>query len=462
MNKTKKVLLLNPPGNKKFLRDCYCSHISKGSYYWPPYDLLAISGILSDSHNLFAIDCIAQNIKNNECIEIIQRINPDNIIFLTGVVSRKYDELFIKEIKITFPNVKIALTGDFLLEEKELYFKCNDYIDAIFLDFTCPEILDYINDNLNKSICNLLIRDKEIDLNYNDNFQFSIGLPRHDLFNFKYHSLPHMRRYPLATIMTALGCPFACYFCQQENVKYKMRELKEVFAELDYFHTHNYKEIWFKDLSFGTNEKHYNEICNYLIEKKYNFSWSCEIRADTISENKLELMRKAGCHSVFIGVETPNEKVLASFNKKIPLITTINAFDLCKKYGIKTIAHFIIGLPGETEQTIKELIDFAIKLDPHYCAFNIATPAPNSTFKKLSMKNNWIDSKIDTYDNSISFPILNTETLKAEKLWKLKKDADKKFYFRVGYIFKQLKEINSVYEISNKLKNLYNYFCHHF
>jgi len=93
-----KILLINPPGKELYLRDQHCSSISKADYYWPPIDLLILSGIVSTEHEVFIIDAIIDNIGENECLDLINKYLPDYIIFLTGIVSWQGDFDFIQKV----------------------------------------------------------------------------------------------------------------------------------------------------------------------------------------------------------------------------------------------------------------------------------------------------------------------------------------------------------------------------
>jgi hypothetical protein len=182
----KKVLLLNPPGTKKYFRDYYCSCVSKGRYYYHPVDLLYLSGRLYGKYKVSVIDAIAENISPRETIAKIKKIMPHHIIFLISSPSYDEDTVFLSKLKKEFPNVKLIGGGDVYRDLKEKAFKLHDFLDAILLDFSTEDILKYLGKGkAKKIISNVIYREGRRIFKGNETHEygtFYLPVPRWELF----------------------------------------------------------------------------------------------------------------------------------------------------------------------------------------------------------------------------------------------------------------------------------------
>jgi 3',5'-cyclic AMP phosphodiesterase CpdA len=131
-----KVLLLNPPGDKLYQRDMYCSAVSKANYYWPAIDLLVLSGILKAYYEVDVIDAIAERLKPRNCMEKIVGREYKAIVFLTGTASWKNDFEFLSEVKSKSPASLLIGNGDILLYKGEEFLKRYNFLDAVLFDYT--------------------------------------------------------------------------------------------------------------------------------------------------------------------------------------------------------------------------------------------------------------------------------------------------------------------------------------
>jgi radical SAM superfamily enzyme YgiQ (UPF0313 family) len=165
----------------------------------------------------------------------------------------------------------------------------------------------------------------------------------------------------------------------------------------------------------------------------------------------LKKMKKAGCISISYGIESGSQKILDSSKKGITLAQSKKAIDMTKKAGIGTFAYFIIGLPGENWDTIRQTIRFAKRLDPDYVNFHIATPFPGTELYDIAVKNKWLVS-----DNWADFEeegsaVLRTEDLSPKDLVKAQKMAMRSFYMQPKTILKQLLKIRNLNDIKVRI-----------
>jgi radical SAM superfamily enzyme YgiQ (UPF0313 family) len=470
--KRHKILLLNPPGDQRYIRDYYCSHISKANYIWHPIDLFVQSGILAEAHDVVAFDANIDNLSPERAIAQIRKLDFDTVLMLTGQVSWKGDlafaEKYLKDkIVIASGDVTIANGAD-LLDRYE-------FLNATLQDFTQPAIIHYLERvdqagspvlDSSDPIPGLRYRNREgekIDGPvYPAYGNFSHPVPKYELFPWRKYRVPHARKVPFASMLTDFGCPYHCSFCITGNFGYRLRAMDSVQEELDYIHRLGIEDIWFKDVVFGVNKRHYNELLDVLIESPHPFHWATLSRVDVVTDDLLEKMARAGCHTIQFGVESSDPDILESIEKGISPDRVKEVFALCRRLGIRTLAHFIIGLPGETWKTAKDTIQFALEIDPDYASFNVASPRLGTTLREEAVQKGYISGELTELDNSITFPTMELGTLSKEDVWKLRGEAIRRFYLRPNYIWRRLSGVrstreltNSVYEGSNLLLNAF-------
>lgn len=447
-----KILLLNPPGKNIYLRDYYCSHASKAHYYWGPFDLLVISGILKNDFELCVIDAMQEHLSPDETLKRIQSMKPDGIVFLTGAVSFLEDFDLLARLMDQLPeNIKIVGTGDCLLAESRRFFAAYPFLDAIILNFTTTDIIDYLKGN-EGPFHDISYRKDGSEIIYGtlkaEKDEFSYPVPRYDLFPFRQYRIPHGVRIPYAGILTDYGCPFHCDYCIGGELGFRLRNMDNLFEEMYELKRLGVKELWIKDLTFGVNKKRTLRLLERMQREKIGFSWVCLSRVNVLDKDLLSEMQKAGCHTIQMGIETSNPELLDKYTKGITVEQVKKIISLCKKYKIRVLAHYILGLPGDTEKSIRDTIDYAIQLDTHFASFNVATPRMGTSFRKDAIEKGLIGDDLSTLDNSITRPVYETSELPAERLWELRNMAIRSYHLRPRFILKRLFGIRSWYELT--------------
>lgn len=199
------------------------------------------------------------------------------------------------------------------------------------------------------------------------------------------------------------GCPNYCAFCSASYVqgrKIRYFPTNAIFDQLEYLTKDlKIKEISFVDDGFTTNIKMALEICNGIIERTLKLSWFCNARADCLDEELVKKMKQAGCHQVYIGCESGNDQILKSVNKNITFKQLFNVSELVHKYDINLSVGFIIGLPGETFETVKESVDLAKALKPNKIQFSRFISLPGSKLYKEVGRNSFLFHQ--KYDDEI-------------------------------------------------------------
>jgi radical SAM superfamily enzyme YgiQ (UPF0313 family) len=167
------------------------------------------------------------------------------------------------------------------------------------------------------------------------------------------------------SMTTSRGCPFKCIFCVGRKMvggKVRYRNPSKVVDELAYLNSLDFQQINIADDLFTASKKHCLAVCDEIIQRNLEVQWTSFARVDTVSKSILERMHQAGCTAISFGVESGSTEILKCIKKGIALDQVLNAVNLCNQVGITPQASFILGLPGENEQTLQETIAFADQL----------------------------------------------------------------------------------------------------
>jgi radical SAM superfamily enzyme YgiQ (UPF0313 family) len=240
------------------------------------------------------------------------------------------------------------------------------------------------------------------------------------------------------SMMTSRGCPYRCTFCSQSVMaeKWRGRSPESVAAEFAHLiHDWGAQEIGILDDSANIDRKRLRAVCEKLIDEKLNtVPWILinGIRANLADCETLELMREAGCKRVAFGVETGDEEILESIDKRVTHDQIREAFRNAKQVGLETVGFFIIGLPGDTEATINRTIDFACQLDPVVANFSMMTPYPGTKVWEQVHRNggrmlvrDWDDYVF--FEGKARYELGMTTAELQERKWK---EAYRRFYLR--------------------------------
>jgi radical SAM superfamily enzyme YgiQ (UPF0313 family) len=194
-------------------------------------------------------------------------------------------------------------------------------------------------------------------------------------------------------VQTSRGCPFHCSFCSVTGMfgkAYRFRSTENVIEELKRYN-HKKNTIFFYDDNFTANRKRAKELLQRMIEEKLNFQWSTQVRVDIAKDTELvRLMKKAGCHTVYIGMESVNPKSLKSMKKQQTVEEMVQAMQMLRQQRIHVHGMFVYGFDDDDWHTVKETVRFAKKAKFSSTQFMILTPLPGSEFYNQVMRENRI------------------------------------------------------------------------
>ncbi len=191
------------------------------------------------------------------------------------------------------------------------------------------------------------------------------------------------------SLTTSRGCPYKCIFCVGRKMvggKVRYRSAGNIVDELEYLSTLNFHQINIADDLFTANKNHCNAVCDEIIKRGLQLRWTSFARVDTVSDAVLKKMKAAGCRAVSFGIESANPQILKTIRKGITLKQVEDAVHMCTRAEIMPFASFILGLPGESPQTIKETIEFANRLKKRGLSygFHLLAPFPGTEVRESS------------------------------------------------------------------------------
>ncbi len=184
------------------------------------------------------------------------------------------------------------------------------------------------------------------------------------------------------SMMLSRGCPFACTFCDAPQVmgkKFRFWSVPRIVEDIRrYKELHRTRSFVFKDSTFTANKRWAEELCHAFIDAKLDIRWRCNTRANLLPQPLLELMKRAGCDILNIGVESGDPEILRRIRKEVDLDEVAGTFERCRALGIRTYATLLVGAPGETEASIRRTLHFAMRIRPSLVNFHIAIAYPGT------------------------------------------------------------------------------------
>lgn len=358
----KKLLLVNPP-QEETVNGNLPSFVDEARGNIPPIGLLyTAAAVMKDRPDWEVRLC---DMAAGESLDFYSR--PD-LVGITATTFTLLDVLKVaKTVKQTWGCPVVVGGIHPTIYPKETANLPN--IDCAYIgesETTFPQMIDLIASGLA-----YLCRGGDVDIR-------KLPMPAYELLDRdKYYSLIGRDKYS-SSMFTSRGCPFQCVFCHRLTMgnRFRARTPLQVVEEIEYLKGLGVGEILFYDDTFTVNKRRVLNLCNMMVERKLKIAFDIRARVDTIDLDMLYALKEAGCKRIHYGVEAGNNRILNNLQKGITVEQVENIFWTTKLFKIETLAYFMVGNPGETEEDILNTIQFAKRLDPAYCHFAILTPYP--------------------------------------------------------------------------------------
>lgn len=287
----------------------------------------------------------------------------------------------------------------------------------------------------------------------------NLPLPAYHLLPMHRYRHSPFRRVTLgksASIVTSRGCAYNCSFCSNSvfgsTVRYRSPE--GVLGEIKYLvEKYAVKEIIFRDDAFTFDIERARQIAGGIKNMGKGIKWSCFSRVNHASSDLYDFFYDSGCREICFGAESADQGILNTARKQITIEETKEAIELCRRHKISSLCSVIIGLPGDSVDTVLKTIKFFKKLDPDYIVFCILVPMPGSELFRLALSEGLIDPADLSYPDYVKIfssllPPVSMCQIPKEQLAQLQKKAFRDFYLRPGYIIRKLRRCLSPMFIS--------------
>ncbi|MGH6973687.1 MAG: hopanoid biosynthesis associated radical SAM protein HpnJ, partial [Stellaceae bacterium] len=370
----------------------------------------------------------------------------DLVVAHTSTPSFANDVKVAQAMKDQNPRLKVGFVGAKVAVEPEESLKASaavDFVGRNEFDFTIKEVaegrtwdridgLSYRNDS------GVIVHNPErATLENMDALPFVTEVYKRDL-RIEDYFIGYLK-HPYVSLYTGRGCKSRCTFCLWPQTvgghRYRVRSVDHVVEEIrlakHYFP--QVREFFFDDDTFTDNLPRAEAIAKEL--GKLGVTWSCNAKANVPRET-LKVLKDNGLRLLLVGYESGNQKILHNIKKGM-LIDVAKRFTKdCHDVGVTIHGTFILGLPGETRETIEETIKFATEINPHTIQVSLAAPYPGTFLHKQAVENGWLDAAhadlID--DHGIQIAPLQYPHLSHQEIFDSVETFYKKFYFRAGKI----------------------------
>jgi len=257
------------------------------------------------------------------------------------------------------------------------------------------------------------------------------------------------------TMITSRGCPYRCTFCNTPRHRYRVMSPPRVCDELEACVNLGIREIYFVDDTFNITNRRVHELCDEILRRNIDISWTVRFRVKGVDRPLLEKMKAAGCSRIQFGVEQGTEEGLLRLKKDVTSLEIESAFALCREVGIHTVAYFMIGTPTErSRQDVLDTIDYSIRLKPDFVMYNILTPFPGTALYDEGVRDGvlamepWLDfmrSPSEEFKAQVW-----DEYFTRDELRDLLNHAYRKFYWRPAFVVRNLFQIRNLNDFKRK------------
>ncbi len=474
------VMLVNPPapdGGIWIRSQHRVGRRSRENMIWPQVSLAQMAALLAPEYTVEVVDAIATRMGWPEFEQLLEEKRPKYYLTQVTAPTLRNDmhgvfvakslgaqtmafgthvtPLTVESMR-PFPALDFVLRGEpemtlrELLDTLEGKSPSDPRIAKMLAETTLRDAIEQAAENSLSRIAGLAWRDNdEIVINPDRPFipdLDDLAMPLHELLPLDKQRMP-MIKGPFTFIVTSRGCPAGCTYCiKHVSYQYSVRvrspenilaELQRL-AELGIHNVHMYADL------FTVNREQVVGLCDLIISSGLKVRWTCNSRVDYVDEEMLHLMGQAGCWLISWGIESANEQILKHARKGYRQEQAIRALGWARAAGIKNWGYFIIGLPGETEESIQETIEYSKRLPLDIALFHIAAPYPGTPFFFEVAENGWFrpGTRWEEVDMDQS-TVLDYSGLPAERLEYWQKRATMEWSLRPGPMWTFLKGLNT-------------------
>ncbi len=410
---------------------------------YPPLGLCYIAASLEQAdHDVGILDMNSQRVSDKE---LVRQADMTNIVGITGLVT-EYGEVvrLTKVIKSVNEDTIVVLGGPLATTHSEELLLASGADVAVVGEGeqTIVELVGAIKQGQSKELIKgIAYMDKGRVVTHPPREPVagldSIPYPARHLLDMSRYSTHHFQTFGIkmpkikSTVMiTSRGCPFFCEFCfhDLQGHKWRARSPEDIVSEMrELRDDYDIRGFVFNDDTFVVSKKRVMDFCSLLAKELPDTVWYCNGRVNLMDKEMLEAMAQSGCVGIAYGIESGNQGILDSVKKAITLEQVEKVVGLTKKAGIHVTGYFMLGILGDTKQTIQETLDFAEKLDLNFYGFGITSPIPGTEMYAKAVEKGLVEKGNRLEDWSFHAQMNLTKDCSQEELERLNDYAFKKF-----------------------------------
>jgi anaerobic magnesium-protoporphyrin IX monomethyl ester cyclase len=465
------VLVANPPwpGPGYGARsDVRWPHKRSDKYIEYPIYLSYTAAVVEEAGlEVSFIDAIMDELSIEAFAQKVRDLAPGLALVETSTPSIDFDLETAAAIKRSSPETFVALLGSHVTYFDRETVAENPGVDAVIrgeFEYTAADLGRMLQDGGNLSgVQGITYRDDDGDVRRNPDralFEPLDGMPfpaRHIVKGEGYRAGIYSGGLPTAMV-SSRGCPYRCTFCLWPDVlyghKFRARSAANVVDEIEEaVRIHGHDEVYFDDDTFTIDRQRVMDICRLIQERglEREAEWIAQCRVDTVDREMLEAMKAANCGYILFGVESGSSEMLKRMKKGITRAKVREAFKLTREVGIKTQAFFLFGMPGETQETIQETIEFAKEINASSTQFAIAIPHPGTALYDECKANGWLTSE-DWADYTAESSLIETPWLTAKEVEEARIRAYREYYYRPQFIVGEALKIRRMADVKRLMR----------
>lgn len=471
-----KILVINEPFVKDFCRTQRWAARTRGRVLRAPDWLAYATAVLEqEDYDVELYDFPAEEWDKNKLQELVRKKKPD-VTVLDSTTPSIYSDIDCARIIKEEAESKIIMVGPHASSVPEGTLKdAKGYVDVLCrgeYDYTVLDVIRSFEgyNNLGE-VLGISYINKSGEIKHNADrplIQNLDVLPFpawHHLDILKYFD--GQKRYPYIDMISGRGCPNKCIFCLWPQVmhgfKYRLRSSQNVVDEIEY-DIQNWPElkkgeIFFEDDTFTVNKRRAMQICDEILERDLDVTWSVNARADHGDLELFKKMKEAGCRELLVGFESGDQGMLDMMNKRITLQQMRDFVKTAHKAGLVIHGCFVLGLPGETRESMEKTINTALELNIDTVQFSAAMPFPGTKYYAICEEKGLIkaDSWRDWLDEGEQSTVVEYPNLSKEEIKQYVDKGLKKFYLRPSYMVKYLLDTHSLSDLYRKFRGFKNF-----
>ena len=433
---------------------------------WPPVSMAGIGAVLEERDFTVKItDADAEEIDLEALKKIFKEFQPDFLAINSATPTIENDLSMARIVKEVVPGVRTIAFGIHVSELPEESMQMQEDLDFIVRnepELTMAELLCTLRDKGDlSSVLGISYRSGGKFVNnpkrpYIEDLD-SLPFPAWHLVDRTRYTMPYTKReYLLVT--SARGCFNRCIFCVGKSyygAKLRMRSVNSVIEELKWIgEEFNIVDFLFWTESFTLNRNFVMDLCEAIVERNLGIRWVCNSRVNDVDPEMLRAMRSAQCWMIGYGIESGSQEILDNAKKGVTVEQIREACKMTREAGIEISGHVVFGLPGETEETVKQTIRFARELALDYASFYCATPWPGTKLYKMGKERGWLREEAPWSMYEQNTCILDIGDMKAEDITKAREQAFRSFYLYYRTIYKTIRKIKTFTHLKDFLRML--------